>query len=116
MAILKETKDAQASQRAAVALQQKLKDTLASKLPKADMGSNYGTAVSKISNLVDSSNYKGAREYVASQLTKIQDQKIGNKKAEAASQLIEARERAVKDNAFKNKPKLDKDRGPYYGT
>lgn len=121
MAILKETKDAQASQRAAAELQKKLVNTLAGKLPKVDMGAgNYNTAVKEIKNLVDSSNYKGARDYVTSQLKIISGQKAESSRAEAAARIRSANqskaESAAKDLEFKNKPKLDKDRGPYYGS
>jgi hypothetical protein len=76
MAILKETKDAQASQRAAAALQQKLKDTLIAKLPNKHGDLVQKSDIKNINKLIDSNNYKAARELVVKR----------NKKAPGANQ------------------------------
>jgi len=94
MAILKITKEANLSQKAATKLQEKLVNTLMAKLPKKLMTTNqkaidyqneqrknlpmkrnaYERAREQITKLIDKSNYKGAREYVAKQLQTIKDQ------------------------------------------
>lgn len=65
MAILKETKEANASQKAAAALQQKLKDTLIAKLPGKQGDLVQKSDVKNINDLIDNNNYKAARDLVA---------------------------------------------------
>jgi hypothetical protein len=65
MAILKETKAAQASQKAAATLQEKLKQVLIRKLPGAKSNVEAKAMEAKVKALVDKNDYKGARDYVA---------------------------------------------------
>lgn len=65
MAILKETKAAEASQKAAAALQEKLKQVLIKQLPGAKSNVEAKFMENKVKTLIDNSNYKGARDYVA---------------------------------------------------
>jgi hypothetical protein len=65
MAILKETKAAQASQKAAAALQDKLKQVLIRQLPGAKSNTEAKFMENKVKTLIDNNNYKAARDYVA---------------------------------------------------
>jgi hypothetical protein len=115
--MLKETKAANASQQAAIALQDKLKQTLISKLPREVMGvGNYTNAAKAIGRFIADSDYKGARNYVAKQLYMIGPPVniiAAEKAKQAAAAALQKSIADKKDQKFKNLPKLDADRGPY---